>query len=495
LARDPRVQIIVEANTASLQAGAKAAEKSLDQLADEAAKLRRQFDSGEKTADEFAAGMARITKASETASKALGRTGATLSRSQRAWASFTTFLKRNVVVTFGEIARGVRAAFDAIRESADLAGQTAALKTQLAAQGQAFDAFLAKLDEVARGTVSTADLVAASSRALLLGIPADRIAELLEVARASAIATGTSIAKAFDDITTGIGRASPLILDNLGIMVNLTETYAAAAAQVGKTTEELTQQEKSAALLNAVLDVGASRVEAFGESQDKAAEAIARATAALADLRIKGFGGFAAVIITLIGTFKNLQIALNEVQITFANWSAAIELSIRDIPILGKAVDGLIDSQVKLAKAAENSNVELRRQVREIEDQLRALDEAASATGDATEATERDTEVVIVSNKLRAQTIDQLEEEVPAIQAVTFAQRQLNQELGIQIERKRLLSQIDEPRLIGPTPSTIGGGFSNISGGRFSLSTFQAGGRTAATLPDGRIIFLDEPAN
>lgn len=189
-------------------------------------------------------------------------------RAQGSLSSFTGFLRNSFVITAGDVFRATQAAFETMRESINLQAQERALASQLASVGQSFDGFIGKLKEVSDGTVATADLIDSSSRALLLGIPADEIADLLEIARASAVATGETTAKAFDDITTGIGRASPLILDNLGLVVKLETAYAEMASELGKSAEALTDSEKRQALLNQVLRVGKTRVEEFGDAAE-----------------------------------------------------------------------------------------------------------------------------------------------------------------------------------------------------------------------------------
>jgi hypothetical protein len=180
---------------------------------------------------------------------------------------------------------GVTLAFRGLEAAGDRLAQRKALETSLAAQGVAIDEYLNKLDGLARGTVTTADLVSSSSRALLLGIPADKIAGLLEVARASAIATGQDISTAFNDITTGIGRASPLILDNLGLVVDLEEVYRVAADSVDKNVASLSNEEKTLALVNDVLKVGEERVRAFGNAQDNTAQSLKQTTTRLVEAK------------------------------------------------------------------------------------------------------------------------------------------------------------------------------------------------------------------
>jgi hypothetical protein len=114
--------------------------------------------------------------------------------------------------------------------------------------------------------VSDFDLMQAASRAMMLGVSADagQLSQLMEVAAIRGRAMGLSTTQAFNDIVTGIGRASPLILDNLGIVVDAEARYEAYADSVGKTAEELSKAEKTQALLNGVLESSKGLLEANG---------------------------------------------------------------------------------------------------------------------------------------------------------------------------------------------------------------------------------------
>jgi len=117
-----------------------------------------------------------------------------------------------------------------------------------------------------QGMVSDFDLMQAASRAMMLGVSADagQLSQLMEVAAIRGRAMGLSTTQAFNDIVTGIGRASPLILDNLGIVVDAEAGYEAYADSVGKTAEELSKAEKTQALLNGVLESSKGLLEATG---------------------------------------------------------------------------------------------------------------------------------------------------------------------------------------------------------------------------------------
>src|SRR5690606_6568022 len=76
----------------------------------------------------------------------------------------------------------------------------------------------------------------------------------------------------FDQIVRGIGRLSPKILDNLGIIVDADVTYAEYAKSIGKAANELTEVEKRQALVNAVIaDTAPLLAESGGLAEDSAA--------------------------------------------------------------------------------------------------------------------------------------------------------------------------------------------------------------------------------
>lgn len=164
-------------------------------------------------------------------------------------------------------------AFNFSKEGAELQ-RLADAGAEVARQyGGNMDLIIQKVKEASLGTVSEMDIIAASNRAMLLGLSADadQLANLMEVAALRGRAMGVDTTKAFNDIVTGVGRASPLILDNLGIVVNAKETYAKYAESIGKSAEQLTKAEKTQALMNAVLDEGNKMLkEAGGLALDNA---------------------------------------------------------------------------------------------------------------------------------------------------------------------------------------------------------------------------------
>lgn len=121
--------------------------------------------------------------------------------------------------------------------------------------GEDADSVLAKLKTASRGMMAEQELMVTANKSVLLGVVknSDEMAGLLTIASLRGRAFGLSTAQAFDDIVTGIGRTSPRILDNIGIMAYGEKTFEAYARSIGKATDELTDAEKKAALLQLAL--------------------------------------------------------------------------------------------------------------------------------------------------------------------------------------------------------------------------------------------------
>ena len=166
-------------------------------------------------------------------------------------------------------------AIDFSKEFAKFEQGAKAMETQF---GVSSKEVIKRLDAVAKGTISSADLVQSANRAMALNVTSDldKMSKLLEVARVRSHAMGTDTTQAFEDIVTGIGRASPLILDNLGI---ITKGWDEEAKAAGKAFD-------SQFVLNKVLDDGEKILERTGDVALTNAEEFQRMSAKAADLRL-----------------------------------------------------------------------------------------------------------------------------------------------------------------------------------------------------------------
>lgn len=156
------------------------------------------------------------------------------------------------------------ATMEMARASAETERLGTAFDTLAGQAGQSGDTMLSAMQAASQGTISNAELMASANRAMLLGVAdsAEEMAQLLDVASARGKAMGESTAQAFSDLVTGIGRMSPMILDNLGITIDAAKANDVYAESVGKTAGQLTDAEKKQALLNAVVQSSTDLINA-----------------------------------------------------------------------------------------------------------------------------------------------------------------------------------------------------------------------------------------
>jgi hypothetical protein len=211
---------------------------------------------------------------------------------------------------------------------------------RLAAQGVAIDDFIGELKRLSDNQIATADLVLASNRALALGISSDDLPGLMTVAANAAVELGISTTQAFNDITTGIGRASPLILDNLGIVVDATKVYAAFADSIGVSVEELTKQQKTAALSEAVMKGATNAIEDFSTKQNELTRNLNRGRAAFDNMTsTAGRLGGALVQLGAAGLATTIGFALDGAE-AFLKLGRAFIFVAQLVPGLNVALEG-----------------------------------------------------------------------------------------------------------------------------------------------------------
>ena len=160
------------------------------------------------------------------------------------------------LIAIGGIAEGVRDAFNRIAD----------------------DKILQGLKEATRGTVSELELMKRAVTAQNLGVPIENLASLFEFATKRAQDTGESVDFLVDSIVLGIGRKSPLILDNLGISaIALKEKMDGVAIGTASVAD----------VAKAVGDIAAESMSKSGGIIDTNAVKVANLTAKWEDLKLE----------------------------------------------------------------------------------------------------------------------------------------------------------------------------------------------------------------
>ena len=201
---------------------------------------------------------------------------------------FTFDTKDNTKKDFKSIAIGLvgitqaiqlaKQAAEAFKKAYDFGKQGAAAKRLAQAGNSLSDSYKEVVDtiQLASGeTVDSMTAMSAANKALVLGVAKtpEEFEKLTKAAVALGRATGRTAAQSIEDLTTGIGRQSKLILDNLGIVYQADKVYKDYAKQLGKTADELTDTERKQALVNIAIEKANDLLDENGEIvKDSAAE-------------------------------------------------------------------------------------------------------------------------------------------------------------------------------------------------------------------------------
>jgi len=146
--------------------------------------------------------------------------------------------------TITKIGGAIAAAF-AVERIASFTAEASKLAAEGEGVRKAFERIgnpqlLAGLREATRGTVSDLELMKNAVQASNFKIPLQELAKLFEFARRRAKETGESVEYLTNSIVTGLGRRSPLILDNLQLTTKELQKAmggtALAAASIGELT-------------------------------------------------------------------------------------------------------------------------------------------------------------------------------------------------------------------------------------------------------------------
>ena len=138
-----------------------------------------------------------------------------------------------------------------------------------------------------KGLVTNFEAMRAANQALLFGLPIT--AKEMEVLSRSAVTLGRAMdldaGKALNDLIIALGRSSPRILDNLGIIVKMVDANQKYADSIGKNRLELTAEERTHAFYRESMTKMGAKVTEIGEIHLTAADKVKQTQVRFADIR------------------------------------------------------------------------------------------------------------------------------------------------------------------------------------------------------------------
>ena len=242
----------------------------------------KEVDSASDNTRDFVKEQEKSAKSSPKMNAGLKSLGATMS---------------SIVATTAAVVAGVTAVTGAIIALGDRGSDVESVRTGFANlispvldAEQSVSSYVDSLNEASGGTIRELDLLKRTNLALS-GTSADvrkafaeSIPSFLETARIQAKLTGEDVDFLFNSLVTGVKRASPLIIDNTGLTLDMTSAYEKFANEVGKTVDELTESEKQIAIINATTEAGARALEEAGGLTKDAGDRLNEARSRIANI-------------------------------------------------------------------------------------------------------------------------------------------------------------------------------------------------------------------
>jgi hypothetical protein len=165
-----------------------------------------------------------------------------------------------------------------VKDSAMLAARYETLEVVMGVVGRTAGYTKTQMDAAAEGVAKQGITMTESRNSVVKLVQAHvdlaNASALARIAQDAAVIGNINSSEAFDRLVNGVARGNVLILRNIGINVNLQAAYQQMADSLGKSTRELTENERVQARLNAVLERGTDIAGTYEAAMDTASKQI-----------------------------------------------------------------------------------------------------------------------------------------------------------------------------------------------------------------------------
>jgi hypothetical protein len=276
-----------------------------------------------------------------------------LSRSQRMAQGFGRNLQTLGSVALGGLGALAAGAGAAATGIAHLAIQAAPVEgLQMAFEGLTSgieggaDAMLSALQDSSSGMIANRDLMQSFNQAAqLVSLDfAQQLPDAMQYLGKVSAATGQDMGYMMDSLVRGVGRMSPMILDNLGIQVSLSDATERAAEMYGVQADELTKAQQQAGLMSVVMEQLEENTAAMPDTSESAAAGLARMQATFQNAKDEIGMAFLPTLTKLMNTLSSVAQQVLPIVVGF--------IETRVIPAFEKAAT-FVSTFVESFKASE----------------------------------------------------------------------------------------------------------------------------------------------
>lgn len=287
---------------------------------------------------------------------------------------------------------------------------------------------LDRLREATKGTVSDLELMKNAVKAKNLGVPVQQLGTFFEFARRRAKETGESVEFLTESIVTGIGRKSPLILDNLGISASALSEEFKRTGDFGKAAANIVESELSK----------------MGQDIDTSAESAAQLSAAFDNMKVVAGGlineGLSLIVPELIKISNQMKELTDSKTLTwFEKLAGIVDANVgRIILQYNGQINKVISAQKNLNqvnKVASQINLNLKNAVQSgkitREEYSRQLANLKLALDKKTASLKINNKEVVDAKAVTRELTDEEKKHIQSVNELKLQLAALNEELGI----------------------------------------------------------------
>jgi phage-related protein len=240
------------------------------------------------------------------------------------------------------------------RDAAPLEGVQKAFEGIAESTGKSAEEMLASLKKGSLGMVTGRDLMMTYNEAAqLVGTTfANQLPDAMGYLSKVSAATGQDMGFMLDSLVKGVGRLSPMILDNLGIQVNLTMATEKASEMFGKQADALSKAEIQQGMMAVTLEKLSENTAAMPDIAENASTKFAQMGVKMSDLKDKiglallpivmkamdAFSGFADKVLP-----KVMEVVTNVVIPALEGLGPVFERVGQFVGEIGEFIGGLIE--------------------------------------------------------------------------------------------------------------------------------------------------------
>ena len=181
----------------------------------------------------------------------------------------------------------ITAAFGFFKRAADVAALSRGQEAYALKTGKSMKLLTSRVQDATGGILAFNEASQAVAIGTAAGLSSDQLTGLATVAKNASVALGRDLTDSFNRLTRGAIKAEPELLDELGIIIRLNTVTEEYGRVIGKAADDLTQFEKTQAVVNSVLAQGNEKFDEVGNNINQ----VARLGKKFTDL-VKNVGDF-----------------------------------------------------------------------------------------------------------------------------------------------------------------------------------------------------------